>query len=142
MSGKERGMSRKSDLLDKLFGNKKSTILGALVVAVIGYLLFLLFGDIHATEDALYRPFVMGVLAVVALFLVLGFQLINPFCSANAMDVAELFFALFSGVGGVLWILLYGIRLLLSPEGYQAATMFAALSGMWCALCLIHNLRK
>jgi asparagine N-glycosylation enzyme membrane subunit Stt3 len=70
MSGKERGMSRKSNLLDKLFGNKRRTILGALVTAVIGYLLFLLFGDIHATEDALYRPVVMGVLAFVALFLV------------------------------------------------------------------------
>lgn len=142
MSGKERGMSRKSDLLDKLFGDKKRTIPGALIAAVIGYLLFLLFGDIHATEDALYRPVVMGILAFVALFLVLGLQLINPFCSANAMDIAELFFALFSGAGFVFWMVLYGIRLLFSNDAYQAATMIAQVSGMWCALCIIHNMRK
>lgn len=92
MSAKMRGTSRKSDFLDKLFGNKRRTILGALGIAIIGYLLFLLFGNIYATEDALYRPVVMGVLAFAAMFLVLGFQLINPFCTPNAMDIAELFF--------------------------------------------------
>ena len=142
MSGKERGVSRKSDLLDKLFGNKKRTILVALVAAVIGYLLFLLFGDIHATEDALYRPAVMGVLAFAAMFLVLGFQLINPFCSANAMDIAELFFALFGGGGFVFWLVMHGIWMLFGNDAYQAATMIAEVAGMWCALCLIHNMRK
>ncbi len=142
MSGKERGMSRKSNLLDKLFGNKRRTILVALVTAAIGYLLFLLFGDIHATEDALYRPVVMGVLAFVALFLVLGFQLINPFCSANAMDIAELFFALFGGGGFVFWLVMHGIWMLFGNDAYQAATMIAEVAGMWCALCLIHNMRK
>ena len=142
MSGKERGMSRKSNLLDKLFGNKKRAILVALVAAVIGYLLFLMFGDIHATEDALYRPVVMGIFAFVAMFLVLGFQLINPFCSANAMDIAELFFALFVGVGFAFWLVMYGIWMLFGNDAYQAATMIAQVSGMWCALCLIHNMRK
>ena len=134
MSGKERGMSRKSNLLDKLFGNKRRTILGALVTAVIGYLLFLLFGDIHATEDALYRPVVM--------FLVLGFQLINPFCTPNAMDIAELFFSFASGIGLVMWMLSFGIKMIFSEEAYAAATMIAQVSGTWCALCLIHNMRK
>lgn len=73
MSGKERGYGRKSDILDKLFKQKKRTILCALGTAVIGYALFLIFGDIHATDDALYRPIVMGVLAFVATFSVLGF---------------------------------------------------------------------
>ena len=142
MSGKQRGMGRKSDLLDKLFGNKRRTILSALVAAVIGYLLFLLFGDIHATEDALYRPVVMGVLAFVALFFVLGFQLINPFCTPNAMDIAELFFSFASGIGLVMWMLLFGIKMIFSEEAYAAATMIAQVSGMWCALCVIHNMRK
>ena len=130
MSGKMRGTSRKSDFLDKLFGNKRRTILGALGVAIIGYLLFLLFGNIYATEDALYRPVVMGVLAFVALFLVLGFQLINPFCSANAMDIAELLFALFGGMEFV------------CNDTCLSATILAEVAGMWCAICLIHNMRK
>ena len=142
MSGKQRGMGRKSDLLDKLFGNKGRTILGALAAAVIGYLLFLLFGDIHATEDALYRPVIMGVMAFVALFLVLGFQLINPSCTPNAMDIAELFFSFASGIGFVMWMLLFGIKMIFSEEAHAPATMIAQVSGMWCALCLIHNMRK
>ena len=142
MSGKERGMSRKSDLLDKFFGNRKRTILLALGTAVIGYLLFLLFGDIHAAEDALYRPVEMGVLAFVSMFLVLGFQLITPFCTANAMDIAELFVAVFCSVGFALWLVMYGIWMLFGNDAYQAATMIAEVAGTWCALCLIHNMRK
>lgn len=142
MSGKMRGTSRKSDFLDKLFGNKRRTILGALGIAIIGYLLFLLFGNIYATEDALYRPVVMGVLAFAAMFLVLGFQLINPFCTPNAMDIAELFFSFASGIGLVMWMLSFGIKMIFSEEAYAAATMIAQVSGMWCAICLIHNMRK
>ena len=142
MSGKTRGTSRKSDFLDKLFGNKRRTILGALGVAIIGYLLFLLFGNIYATEDALYRPVFMGVLAFAAMFLVLGFQLINPFCTPNAMDIAELFFSFASGIGLVMWMLSFGIKMIFSEEAYAAATMIAQVSGMWCAICLIHNMRK
>ena len=142
MSGKMRGTSRKSNLLDKLFGNKKRAIAGALGIAIIGYLLFMLFGDIYATEDALYRPVVMGVLAFAAMFLILGFQLINPCCTPNAMDIAELFFSFASGIGLVMWMLSFGIKMIFSEEAYAAATMIAQVSGMWCAICLIHNMRK
>lgn len=138
MSGKMRGTSRKSDFLDKLFGNKRRTILGTLGVAIIGYLLFLLFGNIYATEDALYRPVVMGVLAFVALFLVLGFQLINPFCSANAMDNAELLFALLGGMEFVCCL----VMMLFGNDTCLSATILAEVAGMWCAICLIHNMRK
>lgn len=142
MSGRQRGSSRKSEILDRLFGNKKRTMLSALVVAVAGYVIFLIFGDIRVAEDALYRPVVMGVLAFCAMGLVLGFQLLNPYCSANAMDLAELFFALVSGIGLAIWMLVCGIRMLFSSEAYATATMIAEVSGMWCALCLIHNMRK
>ena len=142
MSSRQRGSSRKSEILDRLFGNKKRTMLSALVVAVAGYVIFLIFGDIRVAEDALYRPVVMGVLAFCAMGLVLGFQLLNPYCSANAMDLAELFFALVSGIGLAIWMLVCGIRMLFSSEAYATATMIAQVSGMWCALCLIHNMRK
>lgn len=142
MSGRQRGSGRKSELLDRLFGDKKRTLLSSVAVAVAGYVVFLIFGDIHATEDALYRPAVMGVLAFVALFLVLRLQLSNPRCSANAMDLAELFFALVSGIGLAIWMPVCGIRMLFGSEAYAAATMIAEGSGIWCALCLAHNLRK
>ncbi len=141
MSGRQRGSGRKSEILDRLFF-KKRTIPAALGVAAAGYVLSLIFGDIHGAGGALYRPFVMGVLAFAATGLILGFQLFNPYCSANAMDIAELFFALFSGVGLVFWMLIYGIGLLFGKDAFQAATMIAEVSGMWCALCLIHNARK
>lgn len=142
MSGRQRGASRKSEMLDRLFGNKKRTILSALAFAVAGYILFLVFGDIHATEDALYRPVVMGVLAFVALFLVLGFQLINPSCSANMMDFFELFFAFTSGIYLTIWMLSSGLKMIFSEEAYAAATQIAEIAGIWCAICLIHNMRK
>ena len=142
MSGRQRGSSRKSEILDRLFGNKKRTMLSALVVAVAGYVIFLIFGDIRVAEDALYRPIVMGVLAFCAMGLVLGFQLLNPYCSANAMDLAELFFALVSGIGLAIWMLVCGIRMLFSSEAYATATMIAEVSGVWCALCFIHNARN
>lgn len=142
MSGRMRGTGWKSDLLDTLYGRKKLAILSALVFAVIVYLLFLLFGDTHATEDALYRPVVMGLFAFGASFLVLLPQLKNPFCTAKSMDNAELFFSLATGVGGTLWFALYGIGNLFGNDAYIVATMAAELAGVWCGLCVIHNMRK
>ena len=141
MSGRERGSSWKSVLLDKLLGDTKRTILVALIVAIIGYLLALIFGDIYATEGALIQPVLMGIVSFVAASLVLGFHLINPYCSANMMDFAEIFFALGSGVGLVLLLLMGGIGLLFSDEAYEVAAMIAGVSGLWCALCVIHNMR-
>lgn len=142
MRGRERGSGRKSEFLNKLFGNKKRTILLSLAVAATGYVLFLIFGDIHAAEDALYHPVVMGGFAFVGMFLVCGFQLINPYCNAKAMDNMELYFALASGPAFVIWLMVKGIRVMLSSESYLGAAIFAEVAGTWCALCLIHYMRK
>lgn len=142
MSGKQRGSGWKREMLDKIFGNRKLVILSALAVAVIGYVLFLIFGDIHASADALYRPVLMGVMAFCAAVLVLGVLRINPSCTPNAMDWFELFFAAASGVGLVVWMVLFGIRALFSAEACAAATVIAEVAGIWCAICLIHNSRK
>ena len=142
MSGRQRGSGRKREILDMLFGNKRRTLLGALTAAVAGTVLSWIFGDMHGAGGALYRPIVMGILASAAVGLVIGLQLFNPQCSANAMDVAELFFALVSRARLVIWLLIAGIGLLFGKDAYRAATVIAEVSGMWCALCLIHNARK
>ena len=130
MRANERGVGPASDLLDKLFGNKKQTISLALAVAAVGYVLSLLFGDSSAAEDAFYRPVVTGIVVFVGLYLVMVSQLKNPLCTASFMNFMELFFAICSAAGLVIWLVMYGIENLFSPDAYETATMIAEVSGL------------
>lgn len=143
MSGKEKGSSRKSDLLDRLFCKNKRLSIGVpMAIAVGTYVLYLIFGDIHAADDARYSPLLMGLFAFVGSFLVLGFQLLNPWCSPKAMDNAELFFALYcAGIGSV-WMLLYGFWQLFGGDAQGTAKIVAEFVGVWCGICVVHNMRK
>ena len=141
MSGKQRGHGKMTQLADYLFANKKCSMGIALGLAGISYILALLFGEGNVLAVALDAP-LMGGIAFVAMFLVMGLQLINPFCSPRAMDFGELFFGLFSGGFPIIWFVITGFWQLFGETAAESATTVFTVAGIWCALCIIHNMRK
>ena len=142
MSGKYRGNSRLSKLLDKLYLNKRRSMGIPLGITATLYLLALIFGNPEGGWAEALRPLVGSILAFPCFLLVMGFQLINPFNTPNSMDVAEAFFAGVILIMGTLWMVLYGIGNLFTKDAFMTAGMAAEMTSVWCGICVIHNKRK
>ena len=142
MSGRERGSGKMIQLADRLFGNKKRSMGIVLGIAGVSYVLALIFGDGVVVSGAVLEAPLMGLLSFGVLFLIVGFQLLNPFCTPRAMDFGELFFALFSGGFGAIWFFATGFWQLFGEMASEVVTTVFVIAGTWCALCIIHNMRK
>ena len=77
-------------VLDKLFADKKISIVVPVVIALIMYALFLLFGDIPSKAGLLIVTPIASVMSYLGFFCVLYLQVKNPFCSDKIMDFFEL----------------------------------------------------
>lgn len=141
MSGKYRGSSRLSALLDKLFLDKRRTIGIPIAITAALYALALIFGRPEGGGMEAVKPLIISVLAFPGVLLVMGFQLFNPFATAKSMDLAEAFFAGVILIMGSAWMVLYGIGNLFTKDAFMTAGMAAEMTAVWCALCVIHNKR-
>lgn len=142
MSGRDREYSKKSDFLDAVFGRPWIIYGGSLGAVIVCYMLCLIFGDIHTAENPWYWPLMNGAFTFIAVFLVMGLQLINPWCTAKDMDRGELFFLLASLIAYVPWFLYVGLWQLFGEKAYDSVAAITMLVGLWSGLCVIHNLRK
>ena len=142
MSGKQRGNGKMIQLADRLFGNKKRSMGIALGIAAVSYVLAWIFGDgILRCGAALAAP-LMGLLSFCGMFFVMGIQLINPFCTPGLMDFGELFFGFSFGGFGLIRFVTTGFWKLLGETAAETVIMVFMIAGIWCALCVIHNMRK
>lgn len=142
MSGKQRGNGKMIRLADKLYGNKVLSIGIALGIAGASYILALLFGDGILEQGAAFRAPLMGLICFGGMFLVMGFQLVNPFCSPGFMDSGELFFGFFVGGYALFWFVIRGFWKLFGEMASEAVVAIFMFAGLWCGLCIIHNMRK
>jgi len=141
MSGKHRGSGWSSDLLDRLFSDQKRSMGIALGIAGISYVLALVFGDGFLKHGTAFSAPFMGFLTFGAMFLTLGFQLINPFCTPGFMDFGELFFGLAIVIFSGFWFLGTGFWQLFGEQATESVNMIFTVAGMWCGLCVVHNRR-
>lgn len=141
MSGRYRGKGKTTGLLDRLFSRRKRSILYGLLAAAAVYLLMLVFGENPYLFTAVLRPPVMGGASFFGAFLVLGILLVLPFISPTLMDIVELAVALASVVLLILGAVT-GLLDVLSGTVSTAASTAAEAAGLWCGVCLIHNIRE
>lgn len=89
-------------LLDKMFANKKLSILMPIAIALLMYLLFVLFGT---SADKMRLMIITPILSAVGffgIFLVVFVQVKNAMCPEWFLDLFELLAAIVFGLGAVI----------------------------------------
>ena len=100
-------------LLDKLFQNKKLSILVPIALSVLFYLLFLAFGKGEEKTELLITTPIVTVITYFGVFLVLYVQVKNPMCPERFLN----FFELLTVVCTALYDVIYAVRFIAS--GFQ-----------------------
>ena len=136
MSGKMKGNSKISGFLDRLLLPKYSFWV-PVAVSIVLFILFLIFGRNSDKENLIVDVPVFALLSCAGILIVLGFQLINPFCSPKAMDWFELIILLLLYWSAIVSVLtfLFDMR-----EGFSESTLGIVLS--LSVLSFIHSRRK
>lgn len=136
-NAKYRGEGRAADLLERIYAHKKLTIFGPFALGGVVLLLFLIFGQ-NADKWTMARDsLILAAIMYGGVLLVLGTQLLNPFCKPKFMDFAIVFFTMGVGFGLVQQLLLFLLHL---RDGYQIGLVgFCIIPS---ALALIQSKRK
>ncbi len=142
MSGKFRGSSRLSKLLDKLYLDKRRSMGIPLAITAAMYAIACIFANPEGGWKEALMPLFASVLAFPGVLLVMGFQLINPSNTPKSMDLTEAFFAGVILIMGTLWMVLYGVGMIFTEDAFGTAGMAAMMTTIWCGNCVIHNMRK
>lgn len=125
-------------VLERIYANKKLTILGPLVLAAaVLLLLFLIFGQNDDKWIMILDSLVLAAILYGSVLLVLGTQLLNPFCKPNSMDRSMVFFTFCMSFGLVQQLLLFLFHL---RDGYHIGLVGFCL--LPSALALIQSYRK
>lgn len=124
-------------VLERIYANKKLTILGPLVLAAAVLLLFLIFGQTPDKMILIQKTLIASVFMYFGTLLVLGIQIFNSMCSPGFMDGSILFLTSFLGLASVFTLV---TDLLHLNDGFDPghAVPFVMLS----AIALIQSRRK
>ena len=112
MSGREKGTGKCADILDRIYENKKLTVFGPLALSGVVLLLFVIFGQ-NADKWIMVRDSLnLAAILYGSVFLVMGFELWNPFCKPKHMDFFMVFFTfgMAFGVAQQLLVFLFHLR--------------------------------
>lgn len=112
MSGREKGTGKCADILDRIYENKKLTVFGPLALSGVVLLLFVIFGQ-NADKWIMVRDSLnLAAILYGSVFLVMGFELWNPFCKPKHMDFFMVFFTfgMAFGVAQQLLLFLFHLR--------------------------------
>lgn len=137
MSESEKEKSPIRKILDLLFKRKVLSAVLPLICAALLYLVFVLFGENPDKSELLYVVPVTCAFIWAGMFVLLYFQLKNPFCSDNFLDFGEIFFLAFMLLATFPNILMFLINV---KEGFTVASCFGFFG--WSAISVVHNKRK
>lgn len=84
--------------LDKMFANKKLSILIPVVISVLLYLLFIIFGTAEDKMNIIIATPIASVIWFFGAYLILYVQIKNPSCPEGFLNFAELFFSIIFGL--------------------------------------------
>ncbi len=100
-------------ILDKMFNNKKLSIMIPLLISAIAYLLFVFFGQAEDKTNLILATPIVSVFWFFGSFLVVYVQVRNPSCPEWFLNICEFIFAVMFGIYGLADIVLFII------EGFQ-----------------------
>lgn len=107
------------NILNKMFSNKKLSILLPLVLAAIVYVLFVLFGTSEEKTKLMIITPIVTAIFYFGLFLGIFMQVKSPFCPERLLNFFELFFTACFGITAVINALLFFI------SGFQDFTVIS-----------------
>ena len=96
-------------LLDKMFGNKKLSFIVPIAIALLMYMLFILFGRAEDKTDLMIVTPIVSVIGFFGIFLVVFVQVKNPICPEWFLNLGELLFAIGLGSFAVIRIVSFVI---------------------------------
>ncbi len=96
-------------LLDKMFANKKLSLIIPMAIALLMYLLFVFFGTSADKTDLMIVTPIVSVIYFFAIFLLVFVQVKNPMCPEWFLNFGELLFTIgfgvFALIDGVLFVI-------------------------------------
>ena len=96
-------------LLDKMFGNKKLSFIVPIAIALLMYLLFILFGRAEDKIDLMIETPIVSIIGFFGIYLVVFLQVKNPMCPEWFLNLVELLFAICLGSFAVIRIVSFVI---------------------------------
>ena len=92
--------------LDKIFKNKKVTILVPIIISLLLYFLYALLGIGEEKNNLLIITPIVSLFWYFGVFLVIYIQIKNPMCSEGFLDFFEIVATFFFGIGSVIIVIL------------------------------------
>lgn len=117
-------------ILDKMFKSTKLSLIIPIVVSLLVYLLFVLFGISEDKINLIVITPIISVIGFFGVFLILFVQVKNPLCPEWFLNLFELLIAVICGIYGIIGIALFivsgfqsfNVGLCLYPIIYGAVT--------------------
>ena len=101
------------NLLDRIFANRRVSVVAPIICAAVFYLLFVLFGQVEDKLNWMWLVPVVSVLWYGGAYFVFWIQIKNPLCSDGFLDFFELVCLFVFGISAVL----FSLRFLLNMAG-------------------------
>lgn len=124
-------------ILDKLFCNKKLGIFIPILIAIIVYLLFVVFGNSDDKLNAVIAAPLISVFWFFGIFLVVFVQVKNPTCPEWFLNLFELMITIITGIYGIISVIQF------FADGCQNLD-FGLCAGLvtYGSMCWLHSKRK
>ena len=94
-------------LLDKMFNNKKLSIIIPILISAVMYLLFVLVGEAEDKTNLIIATPIVSVIWFFGSFLVVYVQVRNPSCPERFLNICEFIAAVMFGIFGLAHIVLF-----------------------------------
>ena len=94
------------NFLDKIFRNKKVTILVPIIISLLLYFFYVLLGTGEEKNNLLIITPIASLFWYFGVFLVIYIQIKNPMCPEGFLDFFEIMATFFFGIGSVIIVIL------------------------------------
>ena len=123
-------------ILDKMYENKKLSFIIPMGIALLIYLLFILFGTAQDKVNLIIMTPIASLVWFFGVFLVIFFQVKNPACPEWLLDLFELFATCIFGMGAIVFALSFIV------SGFQKFNVGTCLSFVtYSAISWAHSKR-
>lgn len=124
-------------LLDQIFKNKKATIFIPIIISLIIYMLFILFGTGEEKDSFIILIPIISIFWYFGVFLVIYIQIKNPMCPEKFLDFFEFVATVFFSIGAIVFVIL---ALINRMQNFNLTTIPACLT--ISSLSLAHSKRN
>ncbi|MBR2722529.1 MAG: hypothetical protein IKB75_07140 [Clostridia bacterium] len=118
------------NFIDRVFNNKKATMFIPIIISLLIYVLFIIFGTGEEKNNFIFIIPFISVFWYFGVFLVVYTQIKNPLCPEKFLDFFEFVATIFSSIGAVAFIILALINGMqnVNPQPILSCLTFSSLS--------------